>query len=58
MSLSVTKGLCNFAFVSISVSSKVRWRSSLCFITKPQQSDVQLHVRQPSTYAACAVLGS
>jgi len=31
MSLSLTKGLCILAFVSISVSSKVRWRNSLCF---------------------------
>jgi len=29
------RGLCIFAFVSISESSKVRWRSSLCFITNP-----------------------
>jgi len=36
MSLSLTKGLCILAFVSISVTSKVRWRNSLCFITKPQ----------------------
>jgi hypothetical protein len=39
MSLSLTKGLCILAFVSISVTSKVRWRNSLCFITKPQQAD-------------------
>ena len=37
MSLSLTKGLCILDFVSISVTSKVRWRNSLCFITKPQQ---------------------
>jgi hypothetical protein len=38
MSLSLTKGLCTLAFVSISVTSKVRWRNALCFITKPQQA--------------------
>jgi len=37
MSLSLTKGLCILAFLSMSVSSKVRWRNALCFITKPQQ---------------------
>jgi hypothetical protein len=37
MSLSLTKGPCILAFVSISESRKVRRRNSLCFITKPQQ---------------------
>jgi len=31
MSLSLTKGPCILAFVSISVSSKVRWRNSLFY---------------------------
>jgi len=35
MSLSLTKVLCILAFVSVSVTSKVRWRNSLYFITKP-----------------------
>jgi hypothetical protein len=42
MSLSLTKGLCTLDFVSISVTSKVRWRNSLCFITKPQQMTTTL----------------
>jgi hypothetical protein len=36
MNLSLTKGICILAFVSISVTSKVRWRNSLCFIAKTQ----------------------